>query len=214
MRQRLLIGNGSKEASVTRLLLPFSLPRALLASCIAVVACLPVGALAGTGPGELLVGKEKTGRSIALEALVDGTPEQIFEAWVTAEGVGQFFGSGSHIEPRVGGLYEIDFGQLPDGTVLGPRGNRILRYEPARVLDFEWGMPIFARELNTRPLPTWVEIRFEPFGEGKDRTLIKLTHHGFGQGDLWDRCFSFFQRGWFDILFRLKLYRSFFVFSS
>lgn len=68
--------------------LPFSLPRALLASCLAVVACLPVGALAGTGPGEAPPGKERTGRSIAIEALVDGTPEQIFEAWVTAEGAG------------------------------------------------------------------------------------------------------------------------------
>ena len=192
---------------------PFSNPRVLLASCFAVVACFPGGAVAGTGPVEPLAGKEKTGRSIALEVLVHGTPEQIFEAWITAEGVDQFFGSGSNIEPRVGGLYEIDFGRLPDGTVPGPRGNRILRYEPGQALDFEWEMPIFARELNTSPLPTWVEIRFESFGEVGGRTLIKLAHHGFGQGDSWDRCFSFFQRGWFDILFRLKLHRSFFVFS-
>lgn len=170
-------------------------------------------ALAATDQRELLRGKEKTGRSIVLEVVVDGSPEQIFEAWATAEGVKQFFGSGSNIEPRVGGLYEIGFGRRPDGTVPGPRGNRILRYEPARALDFEWEMPRFASELNARPLPTWVEIRLEPFGERGDRTLVKLTHHGFGQGDMWDRCHSFFQRGWFDILFRLKLHRTFFVFS-
>jgi len=188
------------------------LPTAI-ASYLALVA-FPSGALAGATQGELFAGKEDTGRSIALEVLVDGTPEQLFEDWTTAAKIVQFFGSGSNVEPRVGGLYEIDFGRLADGTVLGPRDNRILRYEPPRALDFEWTMPIFAKELNAQPLPTWVEIRFEPFGDAGDLTLVKLSHHGFGQGALWDRCFSFFQRGWFEILFRLKIHRSFFVFSG
>ena len=193
---------------------PIFLVRALLFLFVSVAALFRAGALAGTAPGEPFAGKAKTGRSIAIELLVDGTPDQIFENLVTADGVRQFFGSGSNIERRVGGLYEIDFGRRPDGTVPGPRDNRILRYEPPRELDFEWMMPVFADELNTRPLPTWVEIRFEPFGADGDRTLIKFFHHGFGEGEAWDRSFSFFQRGWFDILFRLKVHRSYFVFSG
>jgi uncharacterized protein YndB with AHSA1/START domain len=185
----------------------------MLGGCLVVVAFLP-GASAETTAEEIFAGKHDTGRSIALEVLVDGTPDELFKEWTTAAGIVQFFGSGSNVEPRVGGLYEIDFGRLPDGTVLGPRDNRILRFDPPRVLDFEWTMPIFAGELNTDPLPTWVEIRFESFGDAGGRTLVKLTHHGFGQGELWDQCFAFFQRGWFDILFRLKLHRSYFVFSS
>ena len=191
---------------------PTRLPAAI-ASYLALVTFLS-GSLAGATKEELFAGKEATGRSIALEVLVDGTPEQLFEDWATAAGIVQFFGSGANVEPRVGGLYEIDFGSLADGTVLGPRNNRILRYDPPRALDFEWTMPMFAQELNAHPLPTWVEIRFEPFGDAEDRTLVKLSHHGFGQSDLWDQCLSFFQRGWFDILFRLKLHRSYFVFSG
>jgi uncharacterized protein YndB with AHSA1/START domain len=186
--------------------------KALLASCFAIWS-FPAPA-AAAGSVELFERKQDLGRSIAFEIVVDGSPRQIFENWTTAQGVLQFLGSGSKIEPRVGGWYEIDFGQSPDGTVLGPRGNRILRFEPGQALYFEWTMPIFAKELNTTPLPTWVEIHLEPFGAGEDQTLVKLNHLGFGQGELWDRCYSFFERGWFDILFRLKLHRTHFVFSN
>lgn len=187
--------------------------KALLTRCFAVLIFLPV-AMADVGPEASSIANRDAGRSISFEVVVDGTPEQIFENWATAEGVLQFLGSGSNIEPRVGGLYEIDFGQAPDGTILGPRDNRITLFEPGRALYFEWTMPIFAKELNTTPLPTWVEVRFEPFGSSGNLTLVKLSHLGFGRGDLWDRCYSFFERGWFEILFRLKLHRSYFVFSK
>lgn len=207
------MGNAWPGADMRRKSLYPARFRAVIGVSLAVVALLPI-AFAESTKKEIFAGKQDTGRSIALEVLVDGTPDELFKDWSTAAGIVQFFGSGSNVDPRVGGLYEIDFGRLSDGTVLGPRGNRILRYDPPRALDFEWTMPIFAQDLNTHPLPTWVEIRFEPFGDAGERTLVKLTHHGFGQGDLWDQCFSFFQRGWFDILFRLKLHRSYFVFSS
>jgi uncharacterized protein YndB with AHSA1/START domain len=186
---------------------------ALLANCFAFLSLVPA-TKAAAGSTELFERKQGVGRSIAFEVVVDGSPQQIFENWATGQGVLQFLGSGSRIEPRVGGSYEIDFGQSPDGTVLGPRGNRILRFEPGQALYFEWTMPIFAEELNTTPLPTWVEIHFEPFGSSEHQTLVKLSHLGFGQGKLWDRCHSFFERGWFEILFRLKLHRTYFVFSS
>lgn len=166
----------------------------------------------GAGPG---VERSGTDRFIALEMLVAGTPEEIFEAWVREDRIDRFFGSGARrLEPREGGLYEITFGVRPDGEIAGPRGNRILKYQPPHALDFEWSMPFFAEHLNTRPLPTWVELRLEPFGDDGKRTRLRLAHHGFGSGEDWDRCFAFFQRGWFDILFRLRLHRQFFVGSA
>lgn len=156
-------------------------------------------------------GKERTGRFIELAAAVDGTPEELFAEWATSAGANAFFGSAANIEPRVGGLYEIAFGLRPDGEPAGTSGTRILRYEPSRALDFEWQMPWFARELNAPPLPTWVEVRFEPLSETPPRTVVHVTHHGFGRGENWDRCFAFFQRGWFQVLFRLKLQRAHFT---
>ena len=64
------------------------------------------------------------------------TPEEIFDSWVREDRVDRFFGSGARrLEPREGGLYEITFGVRPDGEIGGPRGNRILKYEPPRALD-------------------------------------------------------------------------------
>lgn len=164
------------------------------------------------GPG---AERSETDRAIFFEILVDGTPAEIFQAWVREDRIDKFFGSGARrLEPREGGLYEIEFGVRPDGEIGGPRGNRILKYEPPSALDFEWGMPFFAEHLNARPLPTWVELRFEPFGDDGRRTRLRLVHHGFGDGEDWDRCFAFFQRGWFDILFRLRLHREYFVWSA
>jgi uncharacterized protein YndB with AHSA1/START domain len=149
-------------------------------------------------------GKSKTGRSISFQVRVPGSPDEVFQSWISPDGIKSFFGSGSNVDPKVGGLYEIDFGLTPDGQVAGPRNNRILRYIPGRALDFEWTMPVFAEELNVDPLPTWVEIRLESAGDNGAQTLLRLDHHGFGEGEQWDRCYDFFERGWFDILFRLK----------
>lgn len=185
-------------------------PRAVVFSaCLCSLGSLPAAAREAAEtrpPGD---------RSISLQARVRGTPEEIFATWTRADRVDQFFGSGAEaLEAREGGLYEIRFGVLPDGRVGGPRGNRILRWDPPTTLAFEWTMPAFAEHLNTTPLPTWVEVRFEEFGDAGDSTLVRLEHHGFGEGPDWDRCFGFFQRGWFDILFRLRLHREFFVWSS
>lgn len=185
-------------------------PTLLALICIAVVL---VTSVASADPEGTYEGKSKTGRSISFQVRVQGTPDQVFGSWVSADGIKSFFGSGSNVDPKVGGLYEIDFGLTPDGQVAGPRNNKILRYIPGRALDFEWTMPGFAEELNVDPLPTWVEIRLEPSGNNGAQTLVRLDHYGFGEGPQWDRCYDFFERGWFDILFRLKLNRTFFVFD-
>jgi uncharacterized protein YndB with AHSA1/START domain len=183
--------------------------RALI--CIALVSVMSV---ARADAEQSYAGKVDTGRSISFQVLVQGTPDQIFRSWVSRDGILSFLGSGSNVEQKVGGLYEIDFGVGPNGQVLGPRNNRILRYEPGRALDFEWTMPAFAKEYNVQPLPTWVEVRLEEFGQNGDQTLVRFDHHGFGEGEKWDYCYDFFARGWFDILFRLTLNRTFFVFSE
>ena len=151
-----------------------------------------------------MAGKVKTDRTITFQVLVDATPQEVFEMWTTETGANQFFGTDSRIDPKTGGLYEIDFGLRPDGEVAGPRGTKILRFEPPNLLWFEWASPFFADELNTDPKPTWVEMRFEEFSQNPPMTLLHFDHYGFGEGTLWTRVYSFFERGWFDILYQLK----------
>jgi len=175
-----------------------------------VLAILLATGLAGTpAAGEppskyesLMQGKHDTGRTIEYRVIVNGKADEVFDFWSDSAATTGFFGIGATIEPRQGGLYEIVFSS-PTGEPAGPRGTRILRYEPPQRLWFEWEMPRTIGHLNTRPLPTWVELTFEPFGSG-EKTEIHLLHKGFGQGADWDTGFDFFLRNWFEVLYRLK----------
>jgi len=181
--------------------------KALLTLAIAVVgtASLP-SSVTASGPeniANLMVGKHDTGRAIEFRIVVDGSPEEVFHMWTDSAASTEFFGSSATIEPRTAGIYEIGF-DVPGGERAGTIGTKILRYEPPSLLFFEWEMPKVIGHLNSRPLPTWVELRFEMFGD-KDQTDIHFYHRGFGEGPDWDQGFEFFQRNWFEVLYRLKL---------
>lgn len=151
-------------------------------------------------------GRSLTDRSIAFDLVVDGTPERLFRVWTTEEGVDSFFGHHSRIDGFPGGAYEIYFlpADHPDTAENSTRGATLLWLERGRGLGFEWAAPPFAAELNTSPLPTWVDVSFEPLGD--DRTVVHLRHHGFGRGGSWDLLVETFWRWWMDILHRLDRY--------
>lgn len=152
-----------------------------------------------------LVKDKPRGQSIHFEVVIPALPEEVFASWMTETRANQFFGKTSTIEARVGGLYEIRFdGTLPNGRAPGTTGTRILHLDRNRAVAFEWQAPFFADELNTSPLPTWVELTFEPHSGQKGMTVLRLEHHGFGTGDTWDRVRTFFELNWFEVLFRLR----------
>jgi uncharacterized protein YndB with AHSA1/START domain len=162
----------------------------------------PVSAEPGA---EGLVNGKPKGRSIYFEVVIPGTPADLFQSWTDEASANRFFGVSSNIEPEPDGLYEIKFeGVLPDGRAPGTTGTRILYFKPDRALAFEWQAPVFADELNTTPLPTWVELRFIPRGAEGNSTALRLEHHGFGSGETWDRVYTFFEHNWFEVLFRLR----------
>jgi uncharacterized protein YndB with AHSA1/START domain len=152
-----------------------------------------------------LVKEKPRGQSIHFEVVIPALPEDVFASWTTEAGANQFFGKASTIQQRVGGLYEIKFdGELPNGNAPGTTGTHILYFDRNKALAFEWQAPFFADELNTSPLPTWVELTFESHS-GQDRmTVLRLDHYGFGTGDTWDRVRTFFEINWFEVLFRLR----------
>lgn len=182
-------------------------PRLLLAAAPLLLTAFHAGAPTGAQAApESPYGKTPTDRSIELSAVIDGTPEEVFSAWTTASGANRFFGVDATIEPRVGGVYEIYFlsRDHPEAEANSSRGARVLEIDPPRRLAFEWAAPPFASELNTSPLPTWVEIELQSPPADPSRTLLHLSHRGFGDGPLWDRVHAFFERNWFEIVYRLK----------
>jgi uncharacterized protein YndB with AHSA1/START domain len=148
-------------------------------------------------------GRSLTDRSIVFDLVVDGTPQQLFELWTTSEGVDLFFGHHSRIDGWAGGAYEIYFlpADHPDMAENSTMGAKLLWAEPGQGLGFEWTAPPFAAELNTTPLPTWVDVSFESLTDHK--TVVHLVHHGFARGGAWDPLVEIFWRWWMDILHRL-----------
>ena len=163
----------------------------------------------------LMEGKQKTDRTIFLEATVDAPPAEVFRLWTSEEGIKKFFAPAARVEARVGGRYEIIFAPArdPEGNSHGTKGARILKLVPGKELAFEWitfagdelpgyNAPPYAApaERNTRPLPTWVELAFEPVETQPGKTRVRLAHYGFRDGEKWEKSFQWFERAWKGVL--------------
>lgn len=174
-----------------------------------------------TKASAMMVGKVDTGRTIHFEVVVPAPAAEVFRLWTTPEGVKEFFAPQARIEPWVGGQYEIIFQpQLdPEGENYGTKGAQILRLEENRLLVFEWitfvfdklpgvsGPPQVSRaERDARPLPTWVEVSFEPVEEEPSKTRIRLAHRGFRKSEKWKEAFAYFWPIWGTILGQMGAY--------
>src|SRR6185369_14940459 len=150
-----------------------SFVRSMMLAAIAALPAAPASAVDTVA--SLMRGKVDTGRSIALEAVVDAPPARVFRLWTTASEIPNFFAPRAVIEPRLGGRYEMIFDPEHDplGDDSGTRGARILRYEPNRALSFEWtgftqtgrdprGPVPWPEQRARRPIATWVDLRFDP----------------------------------------------------
>jgi uncharacterized protein YndB with AHSA1/START domain len=200
---------------------------------LAVIFLATALALGGAAPDEisspetkaeaasLMAGKQKTGRTIFLEATVPALPAEVFRLWTSKEGVGKFFAPGARIDLKPGGRYEILFAPAsdPEGNSHGTKGARILRLVRDRELAFEWitfagdeslgrNAPPFAppAERNIRPLPTWVELAFDPVPGQPDQTHLRFAHYGFREGEKWEQSYDWFGRAWKSVLDELVSY--------
>jgi hypothetical protein len=176
-------------------------------------------ATAPARPSRLLAlagGKAVTANTISLSEDVGCDPARSYSLWATEAGVKSFFAPDARIGTELGGDYTIIFfpADDPGGLVHGTKGARILARDPGRFLAFEWvvfagnrekgrNAPPYAEERLRRPdpLPTWVELSFEPRGAG---THVEFRHFGFRDGALWTQSRTWFTRAWSGVLARMK----------
>jgi len=167
----------------------------------------------------LMEGKVKTNRTVNLAKTVEVPPEEVYRLWTTVDGVKKFFAPAAKIDPKIGGRYEIIFFPSidPDGESHGTKGARILDVVPNRKLVFEWitfagddllgtHAPPYAApsERNLSPLPTWVELSFEPVDGQPNQTHVKFAHYGFRDGEKWEQSYQWFTRAWKGVLDQLS----------
>ena len=169
----------------------------------------------------LMAGKQKTDRTILLEATVPASPAEVFRLWTSKEGVAKFFAPDARIDPVTSGRYEILFAPAndPEGNSHGTKGARILKLVRDKELAFEWitfagdeslgrNAPPYAppEERNVRPLPTWVELSFEAVEGQPDQTHLRFAHYGFREGAKWEQSYRWFGRAWKGVLDQMVAY--------
>ena len=198
-------------------------PLTLAAILLAVTSAPMLSAPDETKPAnpDLMVGKHKTDRTIFLEAIIAAPPAEVFRLWTSAEGIRNFFAPAARVDAAEGGRYEILFAPAkdPEGNSHGTRGARILKLVPDKELAFEWitfagdeslgrNAPPYAppAERNVQPLPTWVELNFEPVPGEPKQTHLRFAHFGFRDSEKWEASYRWFGRAWKGVLNELAAY--------
>ncbi len=130
----------------------------------------------------------KPGKRIEDETTIQATPEEIFEAWTTPEGLERWFVDESRGSLEQG---ELVWGWPSYGF---EHTLRVLEHERGRrlVLETVWG----------EGTPTVIEVTLEPSGEG---TRVRLVHSGFLDDGSWDGEYEGASSGWTNALATLKL---------
>ncbi|MEV4315864.1 SRPBCC family protein [Actinocrispum sp. NPDC049592] len=114
------------------------------------------------------------------------SPERVWAALTTAEGLGSWFGNAAKIDLRPGGAAEMTWDH-------GHRAEmRVERVEEPRVFGYTWhiyGLP----EEDTRR--TYVEFTLEPTGSG---TRLTVVESGFSQlsQEAYDEAYNGNTKGW------------------
>jgi len=135
-------------------------------------------------------------RIIQGEVTVEASVDDVWDAWTTEEGVISFFAPGCNLELRVGGLYEILFDPDAKPGQRGAEGMTIMAIQPKSMLAFTWNAPPHLADV--RGQLTHVVVRLGELAE--NRTLVSVTHDGWGEGGQWDQAFEYFQSAWLDVV--------------
>ena len=97
------------------------------------------------------------------------SPEKVWAALTTAEGLGTWFGNRAEVDLRVGGQARLTWDSGDTATLT------IERVEPPRVFAYTW--PIYGLPDND-PRRTYVEFTLEPNRSGTTLTMVET---GFAQ---------------------------------
>jgi uncharacterized protein YndB with AHSA1/START domain len=138
-------------------------------------------------------------RSVDVEVLVPGTPEQVWQVVATGPGLAAWFVKGE-IEPRVGGVFGLDFGQGAITT------GEVTLWEPPNkfgYLEREWApnAPLVATEITIT-------------GRSGNRCVVRIVHSLFTSSEDWDDQVEGFESGWPGFFAILRVYLEHFAGAS
>jgi len=137
-------------------------------------------------------GVEAVDRVLRTEIEIAATPEEVWKAWTTPEGIATFFAPVGKVDLRVDGTYDVWFNPTGEPGERGAEGMRILDVDPARRFVFTWNAPPNIPKIRGRR--TVVVLDLAPLPGG--RTRLRFTHAGWAEGTDWDRAYDYFDHAW------------------
>jgi len=153
---------------------------------------------------ELAMSQSFEEKQLEFTFTVNASPEDVYEAWTTAEGVKSFFAPECKVALEKYGDYHILF--FPDAA-RGSRGAEdeiVLAYEKNKMFSFTWGFPPSLPELRATQ-KTVVLLRFTEIENG--RTQVHFLQSGWGDGEDWQKGFDYFVDAWGNVVLARLRYR-------
>ena len=139
-------------------------------------------------------------RAIDKEVLVPASPEEVYAAWTTRDGIVSFFAPDAEIDARPGGAFHVFINPLAEAGSKGADDMRFMALQPPSMVSFDWNAPPSLPEVRRQR--TFVVVRIAPAGERTSR--VTLHHTGWGSGGEWDRAYAYFDRAWGNVLANLR----------
>ncbi|MCI0451411.1 MAG: SRPBCC domain-containing protein [Candidatus Latescibacteria bacterium] len=131
-------------------------------------------------------------RVLRADVVVPAPVAEVWKAWTTTEGITSFFAPGGAVDLRVDGTYDVWFALDAPPGLRGADAMRILDVDPEKRFVFTWNAP--PTMPTVRAKRTVVVVDFTPVGD--DRTNLRFTHLGWGDGTEWDQAYEYFDRAW------------------
>lgn len=133
-----------------------------------------------------------------LELTVPGSPEDVWRAIASAEGISSWM-MPTDLEPHVGGAVEFEMG--PGQTSRG----RVTAFEPPRRVEYEEDWASLVGHAGAPVTPLVTEFLVEATSGGS--CIVRVVTSAFGTGAAWeDEFWADLTSGWAPVLDNLRLY--------
>jgi uncharacterized protein YndB with AHSA1/START domain len=137
---------------------------------------------------------ERKTRSIEMERTLAATPDDVWEALTTDEGLRRWFPLDAKVEPGVGGTVWLSWGPGCEGEA------PIHIWEPGRRVGWTED---YGEDESGRPIKVAVDFHIE----GRDgSTVVRLVQSGFSASSKWDDMYDALVDGWAYFMFNLAFY--------
>jgi uncharacterized protein YndB with AHSA1/START domain len=152
--------------------------------------------------GSFSYGAGVTSSDIVLDVTLNLSASQAWSLWIDDQKLEEWLTAKAHVEPRLHGHYELfwDPAHPHENSTIGCHITAII---PGKLLVFEWKGPVpYAELMNVSPLPTWVQISFEPVDSSN--TVLHFRHSGWGQSPRWSEARTWQLNAWTEAFKNLR----------